>query len=210
MELRLTLRNGENLLVTLGIPLGILVFFSTVPVLPTGGLRRVDFLVPGVITVSVMGSAMVSLGITTGFERCYLVLKRLGATPLRRWELIAAKALAVLALQAGQLAAVGVVAVGLGWRLETGVVGATLAIVSVLLASVAFAGAGLAIAGMLPALGALATINALFLFLLLVSGLVFPLDELPAALQTVALLFPPACEEETETPRELAFETAGD
>ena len=42
----------------------------------------VDFLVPGVLALAVMSTAMVSLGIATGFERRYGVLKRLGSTPL--------------------------------------------------------------------------------------------------------------------------------
>ena len=192
MELRLLLRNGENLLVTLGIPLGILVFFSLVPVLPTGGAPGVDFLVPGVLTVSIMGSAMVSLGIATGFERSYLVLKRLGATPLRRWELVAAKALAVLVVEVAQVLVVVGSGLALGWRPDIGAAGTALAVVGVLFASAAFAGLGLILAGRLPALGSLAAINALFLFLLLVSGLVFPLDRLPDALRAVALVFPPA------------------
>ena len=192
MELRLLLRNGENLLVTLGIPLVILVFFSVVPVLPTDGTRSVDFLVPGVLAVSVMGSAMVSLGIATGFERSYLVLKRLGATPLRRSELVAAKALAVLAVEAAQVVLVVGIGILLGWQPQAGPVGVAAGVAGVLLASLAFAGLGLAMAGRLPALGSLAAINALFLFLLMVSGLVFPLDRLPGALQTVALLFPAA------------------
>jgi ABC-2 type transport system permease protein len=84
MELRLLLRNGENLLVTLGIPVALLVFFSLVHVLPSPGEPRVGFLVPGVLTLSVVAAAMVALGIATGFERFSLVLKRLGTTPLRR------------------------------------------------------------------------------------------------------------------------------
>jgi hypothetical protein len=117
MELRLTLRNGESLLVAFGIPLGLLVFFSVVDVLPTDGERPVDFLVPGVLALSVMSTSLVALGIATGFERFYLVLKRLGATPLRRRELILAKVLAVAAVQVVQIAVVLAVAVLLlGYR----------------------------------------------------------------------------------------------
>ena len=96
MELRLALRQGEQLLVSIGIPLLLLVFFSTVDVLPTGDLDAVDFLVPGVLGLAVMGNAMVSLGIGTGFERSYGVLKRLGTTPLGRPRLVAAKTTVVL------------------------------------------------------------------------------------------------------------------
>lgn len=192
MELRLLARNGESLLVTLGIPVGLLVFFALVPVLPTAGAEPVDFLVPGVVTLSVMGSAMVALGIATGFERFYLVLKQLGATPLRRWELVAAKAAAVAALVVVQVAVVATVAVlGLGWQPSpTGSV--WVVPVALVLATVAFAGLGLAMAGGLPAVATLAVANASFVGLLLVSGVVFPLTALPGWLATAAQALPAA------------------
>ena len=190
MELRLLLRNGENLLVTLGIPLAVLIFFGLVPVLPTGGDTGVNFLVPGVLTLSIMGSSLVSLGISTGFDRAYLVLKRLGATPLRRGELVAAKAAAILVVQCLQLVAVVALAATLGWAPQASAGDVALAGLALLLGSIAFAGVGLALAGGLPAFATLAATNAAFLFLLLVSGLVFPLGRLPSALQVMARLFP--------------------
>ena len=90
-EVTQVLRNGEQLLLTLGIPVLLLVFFSLVDVLPTGTAEPIDFLAPGVMALAVMSTAMVSLGIATGFERTYKVLKRLGATPLGRKRLVGAK-----------------------------------------------------------------------------------------------------------------------
>ena len=84
VELLLTLRRGESLLVSLVIPIGILVFFAKVDAVNTTLKHPVDFLVPGVLALAVMSTAMVSLGIATGFERRYGVLKRLGSTPLSR------------------------------------------------------------------------------------------------------------------------------
>jgi ABC-2 type transport system permease protein len=191
MEIRLLLRNGESLLVTLGIPVGLLVFFSTVDVLPAGRDEPVTFLLPGIVALAVMGSAMVALGIATGFERFYLVLKRLGATPLRRSELITAKVAAVLAVQAVQVAVVMAAGVALGWRLAAGptvwLVPAGLA-----LGTAAFAGLGLAMAGRLRAVATLALTNAAFVVLLLVSGIVFPLSALPTGLRAAAGLLPGA------------------
>lgn len=193
MELRLLLRNGENLLVTLGIPVGLLAFFSTVDVLPTEG-RAVNFLLPGMLAVAVMGSAMVSLAISTGFERSYLVLKRLGVTPLRRSELIAAKSLAVLVIVALQVVVLVAVALLLGWRMDgaNALRGSILAGVGLVLGAVAFAGIGLAMAGRLRALTNLAVVNALFVVLLLTSGVLFPLDSLPPAVAAAARLLPSA------------------
>jgi ABC-2 type transport system permease protein len=193
MELRLLSRNGENLLVTLGIPVGLLVFFARVDVLDLGA-SPVDFLLPGMLTVAVLGSAMVSLAIATGFERSYLVLKRLGATPLRRSELIAAKALAVGGILVLQVVVLVGVALALGWRIE----GANLARAGLLslaglgLAAFAFAGIGLAMAGRLRALTTLAVANGVFVLLLLVSGVVFPLTSLPAPVAGAARLLPSA------------------
>lgn len=191
MELRLSLRNGEYLLVTLGIPVGLLVFFVQVPVLPTGGDAPADFLVPGMLALSVLGSAMVGLGIATGFERGTLVLKRLGATPLRRVELVIAKMAAVLVVLTVQVTVLVSVGLGLGWRPAPGAAPA-LAAVGVLLGAAAAAGVGLALAGRLPALVNLAVTNGLFVALLLASGIVFPLDALPGRAAAAAELLPSA------------------
>lgn len=193
MELRLLLRNAENLLVTIGIPVGLLVFFSVVNVLGLRG-NPVAFLLPGMLTVAVMGSAMVSLAIATGFERSYLVLKRLGATPLRRSELVCAKALAVMLTLAGQVVVLVAVAAALGWRLEPANVGRAtlLAAAGLLLGAAAFAGIGLLLAGRLRALTTLALVNGVFVILLLVSGVVFPLSSLPAGASRLASALPSA------------------
>ena len=66
---------------------------------------------PGILALAVMSTSMTALSIGTGFERGYGVLKRLGSTPLGRPRLLAAKILAVLAveiLQAAVLVGVGV------------------------------------------------------------------------------------------------------
>lgn len=194
MELRLLLRNGENLLVALGIPVGILAFFTLVPVVDFGE-PAVDFLLPGVLAVAVMGSAMVSLGIATGFERSYLVLKRLGATPLRRTELVAAKVVAVLGVQVLQVAVVLATAVALGWPAEAPALGAAparwpLAALGLVVGTAAFAGIGLAMAGRLRATATLASVNAVFLVLLLASGVVFPRESLPGAMTAATAVLP--------------------
>ena len=146
-EVRLVGRNGEQLLLTLGIPVLLLVFFSLVDVLPTGTDDPVDFLAPGVLALAVMSTSMVSLGIGTGFERTYHVLKRLGATPLGRTRLIAAKIASVVVVELVQLAVLVPVAYALGWR--PGSPNWLLAIGGVVLGTMAFAGIGLSLAGRL-------------------------------------------------------------
>ncbi|MFP4311537.1 MAG: ABC transporter permease, partial [Nitriliruptoraceae bacterium] len=102
MEVRLLVRSSESLLVTFGIPLGVLVFFSLVEVLPIEGQEPVDFLVPGVLAISVVATGVVAIGIQTAFERKYGVLKRLGGTPLGRAGYLVAKAGAVAAMLVAQ------------------------------------------------------------------------------------------------------------
>ncbi len=189
VELLLTLRRGESLLVTLGIPVLLLVFFSLVDVLPSDVDEPVDFLAPGILALAVMSTAMVSLGIATGFERQYGVLKRLGSTPLRRGHLLAAKGLAVLAVEVLQVAVLVPVALVLGWRPGGSV---PLAAAALLLATAAFAGLGMLMAGTLRAELTLALANGLFVVLLLLGGMVIPLTALPDALEALARLLPAA------------------
>ena len=95
-EVALTLRRGESVLLTLGIPIVLLVFFSVADVLPEPDRigDAVDFLFPGVLALAVMSAAMVGPAIATGFEREYGVLKRLAITPLGRPRLIASDTVA--------------------------------------------------------------------------------------------------------------------
>jgi len=126
---------------------------------------------------------MVSLGIATGFERQYAVLKRLATTPLGRPRLLVAKIVSIVAIEAFQVAVIVAVALGLGWDTGGSIWPAAPAIV---LGTVAFAGLGLLMAGSLRAEMTLAAANGLYLFLLLLGGMVIPLVKLPSGLRTFA------------------------
>ena len=99
-EFSLAMRQGEQLLVSVGIPLGILVFFSQIDVVRFDGVDAVDYLTPATMALAVMSTSMVSLGIGTGFDRNYGVLKRLGSTPLGRGRWLAAKVATVATIEA--------------------------------------------------------------------------------------------------------------
>jgi ABC-2 type transport system permease protein len=195
VESLLTLRRGESLLVTLAIPLGVLVFFSKVDAVNTTLKDPVDFLVPGVLALAVMASAMVSLGIATGYERHYGVLKRLGSTPLSRGGLLAAKTLNVLVIEVIQAVAIVVTGVALGWSASGGRL--LLALGLLLVGTVAFAGIGMLMAGTLRAEANLALANGLFLVLLFLGGMAYPLARLPDALEVFAKALPAAALSET-------------
>lgn len=184
-ELLLTVRRGDAVLLNLAIPLGLLVFFSLVDVLPkpAGVTHPVDFLAPGILSLAVMSTAMVSLGIATGFERQYGVLKRLRTTPLGRPRLLGAKIISILAIEAFQVAVIVGVALLLGWHSGGDIWPCAPAI---LLGTVAFSGLGLLMAGALRAEVTLAAANGLYLALLLLGGMVIPLSKLPAGLRGFA------------------------
>jgi ABC-2 type transport system permease protein len=194
VEILLTVRRAESLLVTLAIPLGILVFFTKVDAVNTTLAHPVDFLVPGVLALAVMSSAMVSLGIATGYERRYGVLKRLGSTPFTRAGLLSAKTLNVLALEVVQTVAIVVTGVALGWDASGGLLAA---VGLLLLGTIAFAGIGMLLAGTLRAEANLAVANGLFLVLLFLGGMAYPLHKLPDALETFAKALPAAALSET-------------
>jgi ABC-2 type transport system permease protein len=186
LELELVARNGESLLLTLGIPVGVLVFFTVVDTLPIEG-EAVDFLAPGTLSMAVMATAFTNLAIATGFDRSYGVLKWLGVTPLGRPRLLAAKALVVLLVIAVQAVLIVGTALALGWEPDVEPLPLAAAVV---LAVAAFTGLALILAGRFRALVTLAAANALFVALLLLSGMVIPLGELPPGLRSAARSLP--------------------
>jgi ABC-2 type transport system permease protein len=190
VELTLTARRGESLVLTILIPVVLLAFLAEVHILPTGPGRPVAFLAPGILALAVMSTAFTNLAIATGFERGYGFLKRLGATPLGRPSLLLAKLSAVLAVELVQVVVLVAVALGLGWRPVSGEALPALGVV--LLATAGFGGLGLVFAGTLRAEVNLAAANGVWLILLLVSGMLAPLRRFPGWLAGIARVLPSA------------------
>ncbi|MFH8892098.1 ABC transporter permease [Streptomyces sp. NPDC017949] len=192
LETRMLLRNGEQLLLTVIIPALLLTLFSsvdiiTLPIRADGAEKSVDFLAPGILALAVMSTAFTGQAIATGFDRRYGILKRLGASPLPRWALMAAKTLSVLVTEVLQIALLTVIAFALGWSPH----GNPLAVAAlVLLGTAAFSGLGLLMAGTLKAEATLAAANLVFLLLLVGGGVIVPLDKFPGAVQSVLGLLP--------------------
>jgi ABC-2 type transport system permease protein len=178
LELRMFLRNGEQLLLTVVIPVLVLTVFSAVSVMDLGTRQaRVDFLAPGVLALAIMSTSFTGLAIGTGFERRYGALKRLGATPLPRWGLLAAKGLAVLGVEALQVALLSAVAFALGWDPE----GDPLSVLVLLVAgTAAFSALALLMAGTLRAEATLAAANLVYLLFLVSGGIAVPFDKFPS------------------------------
>ncbi len=192
LEVRLAFRRGENLVVTLVIPLVLLVFMALVPLGPLGA-PSLDRLVPGILCLATISTGLVSLGIATAFERSNGTLKRLAGSPLPRWALLGAKACAVAVTVALQVLLIAVVATVLGWSPSAGILAALLAAVPwLILGTLASAAAGLLLAGLLRAEATLAVTNALYLLILLFGGVIVPLGTLPPPVAALASVLPPA------------------
>lgn len=187
-ELTVMARNGEQLLLLLGIPILLLVFFSQTNVLPTDGLANIDFLMPGILSLAIMSTAMVSLGIATGFERSYGVLKRLGTTPLGTKRLVTAKVVATCCIEIAQLLTLIAIGLILGWNPSS--INLPSLLLALVLGTSCFAGLGLILAGRLRAEVNLAAQNGLYLVLLLLGGILIPKSELPKSIAWLAEVLP--------------------
>jgi ABC-2 type transport system permease protein len=184
VELTLTLRRGENLLITVVVPVVLLVFFGAVAASPP------EFLVPGLLALAVMSTSMVSLGIATAYERYYGALKRLLGSPLPRLSLLAAKTMAIVLIEVLQIALLMAIArIAFGWSPSGSL---ALAVLALVLGSVTFAGIGLLMAGTLRAEATLAAANGLYLVFLLLGGFILPLDRLPGPIGLAARVSPAA------------------
>lgn len=187
-EIAVLLRNGEQLLVSLVLPVLALVALTAASVPDLGAGPRVDVVVPGVLALAVLSSAFTGQAIQTGFDRRYGVLRLLGTTPLGRGGLLAGKALAVLGVLVVQVVVLGGVGLMLGWRPDVGGLGWA-ALVG-LVGTAAFVALALLVAGTLRAEAVLAVANLLWVLLLAGGAVVLPARTLPSALQVVATWLP--------------------
>lgn len=190
LELRTLSRNGEQLTLTLIIPVLLLLLFGHEALVSVGSGSRIDFVVPGILALAVMSTAFTSQAIGTGFERRYGVLKRLGASPLSRQGLIAAKTLTVLTVEVAQSVLVLGVGALLGWRPLASPAAVLWVPLLLLAGTAAFSGLALLLAGTLRAEATLAAANLLYLVMLGIGGVLFPLTKFPAAVRPALRLLP--------------------
>jgi ABC-2 type transport system permease protein len=186
-EMRLALRNGEQVLLTLLIPVVLLVGLSTLDVVPLPE-PRIAAVVPGVLALAVMSTAFTGQAIALGFDRRYGVVRRLAATALPRWLLIAGRLVAVLGTVALQVVVLCGLAVALGWRPQASGLG--WALLLLLLGCAAFGSLGILLGGSLRAEITLAVANLVWFVLLLAGGIVVPLGMLPGPLAALAAALP--------------------
>ncbi|MGH3516598.1 MAG: ABC transporter permease [Haloechinothrix sp.] len=196
VETTLTLRHGEQVLLTLLIPIALLVGLSMLNVLPADDLvaadgsavSKVDWMTPRILALAVMSSAFTGQAIALGFDRRYGVLKRLSATALPRWLLVAGRVIAALVVVALQVAVLGGVAALLGWTPTAS--GVLMAIALLVVGTVSFGSLGVLLGGSLRAEAVLALANIVWFVLLLAGGILLAPDTLPGGLADVVVLLP--------------------
>lgn len=192
LEWRMLMSNGEQILLTLIIPIVLLIGMTVTDFVSlgvSGRSARLDLLVPSIMALAVMSSAFTALAIATGFDRRGEAIKFLGTTPLSRTGLLAAKVIAVLGVQAVQLTVIGLVGVLLGWIPNQT---ALWSIPVIALGTAAFAAWGFALAGVLRAEATLALANAVYLLLLLAGGVIVPATRFVEPFATIVSYLPSA------------------
>ncbi|MCC3274714.1 MULTISPECIES: ABC transporter permease [unclassified Arthrobacter] len=189
-EAVMMLRNGEQLILAVVLPLMAMVALVVTPLLDGYGTSRINMATPGIFALCAMSTAFTGQGIATGFDRRYGVLRYLSTTPLGRAGLIAGKVIAVLAVLCIQVVLVSVVALLLGWRPE--LAGLVPAALQLALGAVAFTALGLLVAGTVRPEATLAITNLLWILLAAAGGIIIPVGNLPDLLQPFIEVLPSA------------------
>lgn len=187
LDLKLLLRNGEQLLLTMFIPITLLIGLTVLP-LGDFGPNRVAVFTPAIMAVAVISTAFTGQAIAVAFDRRYGALKRLGATALPVWCIIAGKALAVVTVVFLQAILLGGIGMALGWRPPPA--GLMLGAAVIALGTAVFVAMGLLLGGTLRAEIVLAVANLLWFVFAGIGALTLETASIPRALAWVARLTP--------------------
>jgi ABC-2 type transport system permease protein len=187
LELKLLLRNGEQLLLTMFIPVTLLVGLTLLPLGSFGENRAATF-VPAIMALAVISTAFTGQAIAVAFDRRYGALKRLGATPLPVWGIIAGKSLAVVTVVFLQSIILGGIGFGLGWRPQPA--GLLVGAVVIALGTAAFSALGLLLGGTLKAEIVLAVANLMWFVFAGLGALTLGGGLVPRGVEWVARLTP--------------------
>jgi ABC-2 type transport system permease protein len=172
-DARAMLRNPEQVLLTIVLPVMVLIGLTRTSIVDVGPGERVDVVTAGVIALAVLSTAFTGQAIGTGFDRRYAVLRLLGTTPLGRAGLVMGRSLAVLAVEAVQMIVLaGVAILGLGWRPSAS--GLIWAVPIVAVGTATFVAAGLLLAGVVRTEAVLAVANGVWVLMLAAGGVIIP------------------------------------
>jgi ABC transporter DrrB family efflux protein len=153
------------------------------------GSRYIDFLIPGLLGMNLLGSGIWGVGFTVVSARQKKLLKRFMATPMRRSDYLLGFILSRLLFLALEVAAL----VGFGWWIfDVGVRGSILALAGVaLLGSLSFAGLGLLVASRARTIeGVQGLMNLVMLPMWMLSGTFFSYARFPDAMQPIVKALP--------------------
>ncbi|HEY0000742.1 MAG TPA: ABC transporter permease [Actinoplanes sp.] len=179
MELTLTVRRGEAVVLAMGVPLLVLLGAGLTEATNVPGGDRLAFVVPGVLALTVLSTAFTGQAITTGYERSYGVLKRLGASPLTRPGLLFAKTTAILGLIVLQLLVLALVGIAVGWRPHPDQLLAAAGVT--VLATAAYSGLALLLASVLRPETTTAAATLIYVLMLAAGGIMFAAPDLGTA-----------------------------
>ncbi|OBI91118.1 multidrug ABC transporter permease [Mycobacterium asiaticum] len=187
LEAKLLLRNGEQLLLTMFIPITLLIGLTLLP-LGSFGPHRAAVFVPAIMALAVISTAFTGQAIAVAFDRRYGALKRLGATPLPVWGIITGKALAVIFTVFLQSVVLGAIGFALGWRPAFAAL--ALGALVIALGTAGFASLGLLLGGTLRAEIVLALANLLWFVFAGLGALTLESGMVPTAVKWVARVTP--------------------
>lgn len=162
LEAILIWRHGEQMLLSVIIPLAMLIGFTLVPILDHPDPLQAVF--PMVLSVAVMSAGFTGQAIAVGFDRRYGALKRIGASALPKWGIIGGKIIAVTVTVSAQYLIFTIVGLLLGLDLSIG--GWIAAYLVMLLGTATFSALGLLMGGTLGAELILGLANLIWFLLL--------------------------------------------
>jgi ABC-2 type transport system permease protein len=153
------------------------------------GARYIDFLIPGLLGMNLMGSGIWGLGFAIVDARKKRLLKRLIATPMSRWQYLASFALSRLTLlfvEVGLLLGFAVLVFGVPLRGSL-----PLLVLICLMSSLSFAALGLLIASRAQTMeGASGLMNLVMLPMWIFSGVFFSASRFPEVIQPLIQALP--------------------
>lgn len=153
------------------------------------GSRYIDFLIPGLLGMNLMGSGLWGVGFSVVQARTKGLLKRFMATPMRRGEFLLSYMLSRLVFLALEVAGL----VGFGWFLfDVGVHGSVLALATLaLLGAFSFGGLGLLVASRAKTVEAVSGLmNLVMLPMWILSGTFFSYARFPETIQPYVRALP--------------------
>lgn len=153
------------------------------------GSRYIDFLVPGLLGMNIMGTGMWSIGFSVVNARLKKLLKRFLATPMRKSHYLAAQFLSRLVFLVAEVTIVAIFA----WLVFDVAIRGSIALFAItcLIGGSAFAGVGLLIASRVKTLEAISGLmNVVMMPMWICSGVFFSYERFPDAVKPLIRALP--------------------